>query len=772
MATKPMANEINMVIRYELSTSDPDNTKVSAKVRGSNVYLGVPDVWADGKTITVPYRILDRPGEFASISVTVECSSPTGSNSDSKDLGRSYIVAIPSYSVSIEPTTIGKVGTIEVIVAGLDEIDDSYGSLEVEAYVNGRSYSLDHQGRGIFARMVDVDFRDQAGGSKDVKVQVYKYYAGVSALDWERKYVTTLGSKPSISGELPSTLHRGDSFTITVNEPDGDTLKATLHAFGKDYSLARGPNEITVPRNIDSGFLHLHVDAADVDGAESKSWDVEIANIPPHVSLSLDKNHVASGDPVQVTVTAWDDSSGLELKLIVEEIGYSELLEPNTTTSVTIPEDYHGSLTFLSKATDRDLASASDTATARAGFPPSISGEIPSSLHRDDTFVITVGGDEVSGSIEAFGGTIDVRGPGDYEVTVPTGVRAGTFTFVARVSSPYGSASKRWDAEILNEKPVIEVEAPSEARTGDTITIKVSWSDDADGSEVSLTIDGVSYSVPPSGLVRYTVPDDKAGKEVDVVARVVDIDGVAATDSVTLRISPVSPGSGQENESGSSNGSTGTSAAKDTVRNNADLASHTSDQEAELTIQNGSTGTHTTDAPEMDKRSKDNGKKEVENGFMDVVVTPENPYENDEVTIIAKVENASGSLWIVAPNGTTVEDLYVNGSSTITLTVDRAGIWLVKWAYRSTGRTIFDQMDLHVRKHPKTATSPDISTYKTMNVTKRPSAGLSEGSPSLISPYRMICMVVRPAGGEDNTLLPLLAIITTVGFLIAWIRVR
>ena len=707
---------------FDLRTSDPRNTQLGIRASGDNIDVLSTTISVSTKSGSIMIYVHPAAGERASLTIRVSCHVNGFSDSDSRDLGSSYIVYIPpSWSPSVSPREIGKRGKITLRADGLGDVDDGVGTLSVTAKVGSSIYTLRRVSKGIFETERSVNFVNSPSGIKKIIFTVTKSYGGITAISRRDTTIRVLGSPPTLRIISPSQIHRGDVITVVVSENDGDSLTGVLSAFGKEYELKKGENSIEVPKDIDAGQHHIRATVMDVDGNNSDSQTLEILNVPPHVEASLDKDLAVPGDIVSVHVSVEDDSTGVSVELVVVGNGIRdrfELDENGGTVKFRIPDGFSGELTFTANAIDRDGASSSSTKSVIVGIPPSISGDIPRVVHRGEEYSITVRGDEVSGYLEFMGEKDPIDGEGVYQITIPKDIKAGDYEITAYAVSPFGEISERWRVVLENRPPAVDVSvSPSKAFPGEIVTISASYSDDAPGLRVTLHIDGKAIHLSGSKKhIKFTVPEGK--RVIEITIEAVDIDGAVAKDSVILVVKG-SPGP----DDGTGDNTTG----REEVSYD--------DQRAK---------------DQFDTGSKNSGKEDGASsplrftGTFSITVVPSDPEVGDDISVTAVPYGARGSVWIVDPNGTTVKEVLVRNRTTFHFVASKEGIWSVRWAYTSGGKTLFDHMELNVTAPPRrrSVSHKARNDYRSLS-NENTLTTLSEEAGGEIRVFKPSCRVLR-----------------------------
>ncbi len=735
-ATKP--GEIIVKFWFDLTTSDPRETQLNVEATGNNIDILSKTISMSTGSGSVRIYVHTDAGERASLTIRVSCRVNGISDSDSKDMGSSYIVYIPpSWSPSVSPREIGKRGEITLEADGLDDVDDGVGTLSVTAKVGSSTYRLRRVSRGLYRTEVSVNFVDSPSGTRRITFTVTKSYGGVTATSRKDATMRVLGDPPTVTLTSPSQIHRGDAITVVVSENDGDSLTGVLSAFGREYELKRGENSIEVPRDVDAGQHPVRATVEDVDGNNSGSWTLEILNVPPHVDISVDKDLAVPGDVVSAHVTVEDDSTGVSVELVVTGNGIEDRFELNESGGVVefrVPDGFSGELTFTANAIDRDGASSSSAESVIVGMPPSISGDIPRVVHRGEEYTITIQGDEVSGYLEVMGERTSINGEGVYRIVIPREIEAGDHEISAYATSPFGEASERWEVTLENTPPSVDVSvSPSEALPGEIVTISASYSDDAPGLAVTLCIDGeaVQLSGSSSGEhVEFTVPDGKSIIEITIEA--VDMDGAVARDSavIVVRSGPDSDGGtggdsgggGNSSTDGGSGGSPGNITGDGEVgevdegevaydeqgsgdqtdsgsrRSQSSTGSETGESQRSTLVEAPQGSNSSIGAEDSEKAGEVNGTSGPTHsaGKFSITVVPGNPEVGDNVSVTVIPHGARGSVWVVDPSGSTVGEVPVRNRTTFQFVASKEGIWSIRWAYTSGGGTLFGHMELNV----------------------------------------------------------------------------
>ncbi len=774
---------------FDLTTSDISSTNLGISVSGSNIELISDSISKSSNSGSVYIRIKNSPGAYASLSIRITCQVDGYSDSDTLNLGRSYIVAIPSsWSAGVSPTMISKKGRITLEVSGLGAIDDGVGSLTVSAKLGSHTYSLSRVSRGSFRVYVSINFVNQPAGSKSVKFTVYKYYSGVSARDSKTRSFTVTGSPPEVSASIPPQVHRSDLIKITVSESDGDSVSGSLSAFNKEYNLARGDNVIEVPKDVPAGSYSLHATVKDVDGSSNGSWTTTIVNIPPEVKLSLDKEKVVPSQTVKIDVTAQDDSTGLKVSLSVDGKGVHEewnLSEDGGVVSYTIPNDFEGELLVKAEAVDIDGATASANAQIEVGRPPVIKGDIPSTIHRGDKYEIEVQGTNVSGSISYMDKKIDVNGEGSYEIEIPNYVKEGEYEIKAYAKNDFGGSSKIWNIFLENVPPKVEISLDSsEVRPGDDIAISVKAMDDSPSVKITLRINDSIYHFEDEGVVHYPVPSDAS--RLKIVADAIDIDGAKASSSKIVTVHH-----DQTTSVTTTSSTTSTIIATTTASSESPKIQRTSSGKSEgarsssrTTFKykhSGSSASINVTFTPVEKRLMGQSKREVKSyevGF-DVVVIPSNPMLGQNVTVIVTpLGGARGRVWILDPSSRIVKDLLIVNKSVIPISVNSTGNWSVRWAYRDKGGVRFGQLDFTV-----SSSLSEIKVQAKKSIEKENSEALSRSNSitlieqkvtrtGKIERFSARCMVYHNEGRDKGSMTPDMTFVLVVVTLLAYLMIR
>jgi len=363
----------------------------------------------------------DVPGGIFRICATGTISGPPcgpndipGSSNPRECSSKAYIVSIPDFSASANPTKLPKQGSVTVTASGLSAIDDSYGSLNVIAGFNGNSYTLAKTGAGSFSSTINYDMRNKPAGTMQITVTATKTYSGVSDSKSKSISVTLLGSPPSISVNAPNEVKRGEAITVTIDEADGDTVTATLNIDGKSYSLSRGSNSVTI--DLPKGEYTASVQASDVDGSSSKSFSIKVRGSPPSVTIDA-PNQMKIGDSFTVTVTEEDGDSVTGSVAI----GDKTFSIGKGSNSITIPADLRaGSYTILATARDVDGESEAKASFTLVNEEPEVSVSVDKTEAKvGETITVTVeASDDSPGlNVRTIIGDKEFSGTGSFEYT-------------------------------------------------------------------------------------------------------------------------------------------------------------------------------------------------------------------------------------------------------------------------------------------------------------------------------------------------------------------
>jgi len=799
-ATKP--GEIIVKFWFDVTTSDPQNTQLSVEASGNNIDVLSKTISMSTGSGSVRIYVHTEAGERASLTIKITCRVNGVSDTDTKDMGSSYIVYIPpSWSPSVEPREVSKRGEITLEVDGLDDVDDGVGELSVTAKLGSPTYRLRRVSRGLYRSEVSVNFIDSPSGTKEITFTVTKSYGGVTAVSRKDSSVRVLGDPPSVVFGSPSRAYRGDKLSIIVSESDGDSLTGTLSAFGKEYALERGENLIEVPRDINAGQYLIEATVEDVDGSDSESWTLEVVNIPPQVEISLDKDVATPGDTVSVQVTVEDDSPGADVELIVVGNGFRdefEMDESGGSLEFGIPDGFSGELTFTASAVDRDGASASSTESIIVGVPPSISGDIPHTVHRGEEYIISVRGDDVEGYLDFMGERFQINEAGTYRIVIPRNVKAGNYEIYVHVGSPFGEASERWDVVLENRPPTVSISVdPTEAHPGEAVVVSASYSDDAPGLKTTLYIDGRPIQLPDSSStqrIEFTVPEGKDSIEITVEA--VDMDGAVARDSVVLVVKDVSH-NGNNGSGGGSDGSDSGSSDQLNSTGSGDAGASEGENgdgtQGEGGIEDRTGGSSQPSSSSDVGKSSEFTREEFDGssqlqanvegskqdsvssttdhgGTLSVTVVPSNPEVGEKVSVTAIPHGVKGSVWVVDPEDVTVKEVPVINKTAFHFIVSKEGIWSVRWAYMVDDETIFGHMELNVTKSREESGTIHQAHrhFSPRTSTATPSINNVGSEESKIRTFNPSCRVLRkehPRSRDTEVLLAVI-IVTLLGVLI------
>jgi len=748
-ATKPGEKIINF--KFDLSSTDIANTDLSVQVSAKNMNVISSSIIKSTRSGSVRVYIHYEPSEYASLSITIKCNVNGYSDSDTKNLGKAYIVAIPDrWTPSISPTQIHKRDEIELRVNGLSDIDDSVGTLNVYAEIGGSRYNLNKVSKGVYSRRVNLNLVDKPAGQLNVKFTVYKVYAGVSAIDHESKAVTILGSPPEISGDVPSSLHRGDRLTINVEESDGDSVSAVAQFFGDKVNLNVGSNSLTVPRDIRAGNYRISATASDVDGTTSESWSIEVINEPPSISMAVSSDKVPSGGEVVISVSASDDSEGLKVTLTIEgqEVHKQFQLSSNGgEISYTVPDNLRGTLNIRAEAVDLDGATSSLEKMIRVGMPPKIVGEIPASAHRKDSLTLEVFGDEVSGYIEFAGQRTQILGEGKYTLSIPDNIKEGNYVIHAHASSDYGVCDVSWRVFVENIPPEIDMDVSSTSiYPGDILRITINAHDDSPGLSIIVKVNDKTYTLNEGGIISYQVSSGIS--EISIIAKATDIDGAQAQASKVVKVKSVDTSTTPE----STTTSTGTSISNHSApvpsqksgSEGSIYMSNTTDSEE---LQRSCTSSHnrslSIETPNLSNKLEDmTSKADDRHDRLTVEVIPSETTVGNNVTVIVRSYGSiKGRVWITDPKGKEILKVYVHGVSEISkeIKVSIPGVWKVRWIY--LGPKGMKSGEIPFKVLPEANTSNTKSKIAMGNL-KRISSEKSTEFPT-IRPFEGRCLTYR-----------------------------
>ncbi len=771
-ATKPGEKIINF--KFDLSSTDIANTDLSVQVSAKNMNVISSSIIKSTRSGSVRVYIHYKPGEYASLSITIKCNVNGYSDSDTKNLGKAYIVAIPNrWSSSISPTQIHKRDEIELKVNGLSDIDDGIGTLNVYAEIGGSRYNLNRVSKGVYSRRVNLNLVDKPAGQLNVKFTVYKVYAGVSAVDHESKVVTILGSPPEISGDVPSSLHRGDRLTINIEESDGDSVNAFAQFFGSEVNLNIGSNYLTVPHDIRAGNYQISATASDVDGTASESWSIEVINEPPSLSIAVDRDKVPSGGEVVISVSASDDSEGLKVTLTIEgqEIHKQFQLSSNGgEISYTTPDDFRGTLNIRVEATDLDGATSSLEKTITVGMPPKIVGEIPTSVHRKDSLSLEVSGDEVSGYIEFAGQRTQILGEGTYTLSIPENIKEGDYVIHAHASSDYGVCDVSWKIFVENIPPEIDIDVSSTSiYPGDTLRITINAHDDSPDLSIIVKVNDKTYTLNEGGIISYQVPSGIS--EISIIAKATDIDGAQAQASKVVKVKSVDtstrPESTTTSTSTKSNHITPTTSQRSRSKSSSYIST-TTDSEEHRHTHTSLYNRSSIETPNLSNKLEDTTSKVDDHpDELIVEVIPSKTTVGNNVTVIVRSYGSiKGRIWITDPEEKEILRIYVHGMSERSkeIKVDVPGEWEARWIYLGPKGMKYGEISFEVL--PENNISTTVSRVLMKELKQISSNRLTEFH--TIRPFKGRCLTYRreDTRAPEFTVMAILTLATLLSYFV------
>ncbi|MCS7102369.1 MAG: hypothetical protein NZ992_00620 [Candidatus Korarchaeum sp.] len=367
--------------------------------------------------------VRDVPGGEFYVSATGECRGPScgpGDQPGSASRGPvrssvAYIVSVPSsFSLSANPTTLPKQGSVNVRVTGLSSIDDGKGTLSVVANFGGRSYTLRRTSQGTFEETINYDLRNTPAGQQSIGVTVAKSYSGVSNSESKSVTVTLQGSRPSIDANIPSQVRRGDSVSVTISEPDGDDVKARLRVADRTFDLSKGNNKVSL--DVPKGDYTLAVEASDVDGSDSKSYSIKILGSPPSLRINV-ANELRRGDSFTVVVVEED---GDDVSGSLTFGGRSFRLDKGEN-DIAVPVDLRaGSYTIHATVMDPDGESKAEASFELINQEPKLSLNVDKSdvLVGETVRILVEASDDAPGlTVRTQVGEVTFDGTGAFEYT-------------------------------------------------------------------------------------------------------------------------------------------------------------------------------------------------------------------------------------------------------------------------------------------------------------------------------------------------------------------
>lgn len=484
--------------------------------------------------------VSNAPGGEFYVVATGSCNGPAcgpgdipGSSGPLSEMSsKAYIVGVPSsFSASANPTQLPKQGSFKVRATGLSSIDDGKGSLSVTADFADNSYALTRVSQGTYEVNINYDLRNRKAGPLTLTVTATKSYAGLSDSESRSISMTLLGSKPSIQINAPNEIRRGESFTVAIEEEDGDDVTASMKIGSQTIKLSKGTNNIVV--NVPKGAYDVQISASDIDGSEDKSFTLNVRGYPPSVVINA-PNEIRRGESFAVTVSEEDgDNVSGTLALAGRSFSIGK-----GTNQVTVPNDLKaGTYEVHATVSDEDGSSEATTSITIVNLEPVLSlsvdknevkvGEalrITVSVEDDSAGLIvrTVVGGEVFQGTGTFTytpsspGTLEIRSVAtDFDgATVEKSVKVGVKGAESGSSSNDGSGSGG-----NGESGVNGNESPVGSQEGATNTTTPSSPSEPVAGNGSETVGSAETEASGSVWIEVSPPSPKVSDEVEVRIR-------------------------------------------------------------------------------------------------------------------------------------------------------------------------------------------------------------------------------------------------------------
>jgi hypothetical protein len=382
----------------------------------------------------INYDMRDKPAGTMQIEVTAIKTYSSVSDSKSKSISVTLLGSPPSISVDA-PNEVKRGDTITVTI---DEADGD--TVTASLKIGDRSYSLSR-------------------GSNFVTIDLPKgeYTASVQASDVDGSSsksfsIKVLGSPPSVTIDAPNQMKRGDTFTVTVTEEDGDSVTGSVAIGDKTFSIGKGQNTVKVPADLRAGSYDILATARDEDGESEAKASFTLVNEEPKVSVSVDKTEAKVGETITVTVEASDDSPGLDVRTIIGDKEFSG------TGSFEYTPSKEGTLTIKVVATDMDGVTVTKEVSVEVTPGGGSSG----------------GGGGSSGGGSSGGGS---SGSGNSSSSSSNSSSSGSSSRVSANSTNSGTnssaSSTKLSATSTNLSGVRMEVHPEEPYVGDEVTVKV-----------------------------------------------------------------------------------------------------------------------------------------------------------------------------------------------------------------------------------------------------------------------------------------------------------
>jgi len=359
--------------------------------------------------------------------------------------------------------------------------------------------------------------------------------------------------------EFSFTLENAENdSTINYTISDGDSNTEDITGTVEDVKVDEDGNvkvEGIDVSGLEDGELTLTATLTDEAGNEGEEKTDRVNKDTGAPDLNVEDKETNNTTP---TITGTSDQPDREVTVTVDGKDYTTTTDGNGNWSVDIPEENElpeGDYTVEAKITD----DAGNTTTAEGNLEidltepeialdnndivtnnqtPTISGTSDQPEDSDVEVVITDGDDN-----EVFSGTTKTDTDGNWSIDVPDNIAEGEYTVKAKTKDEAGnSATVNGDLEIDITPPDLTVD---DKTTNDTTPTITGETDQLDGSQVTVTVDGKEYTTTTdeNGNWSVDIPEENELPEGDytVEAEITDEAGNKTTDNATLRISTSEP---------------------------------------------------------------------------------------------------------------------------------------------------------------------------------------------------------------------------------------
>ena len=476
-----------------------ESTTITANASDSDGTITQVEFYVDGKSVgidsTAPYEHV-----YTAISGSYLLTSIAKDNKGDSTVSAPITIYVtdnqaPTVNIEVAPTAM--TGDIVAIKANANDSDGSVASVEffVDNVSVGKDSTLPFSTTWI-AQVGTFKIKAIATDNK-----------GLTANSSEETIQVTDNQAPTVSINVVPTAMSGDKITLIADAKDVDGTIASVEFFVDDVSVGTiSTAPFTLKWNATVGTHKVKVVATDNKGLTGTSSDSTIIvkekeNSAPVVSVNIPST-ANTGDVVTLTATANDnDGTVASVEFFVDNVsvGKDSTLPFSTTWIAQV-----GTFKIKAIATDNKgltANSSEETIQVTDNQAPTVSINVVPTAMSGDKITLIADAKDVDGtiaSVEFFVDDVSVGTISTAPFTLKWNATVGTHKVKVVATDNKGLTGTSSDSTIIvkekeNSAPVVSVNIPSTANTGDVVTLTATANDnDGTVASVEFFVDNVS----------------------------------------------------------------------------------------------------------------------------------------------------------------------------------------------------------------------------------------------------------------------------------------